>query len=106
MKKIGKKKLCVTYLLTDMISTFRAFATSVRELKSKHNPCISLPYARHYNPRLAYFYPIFEDHFFDFKEFYSENSVLMYGQYSRAVCNQEQVIMARVLTVYQNHIVH
>ena len=25
-----------------------------------------------------------------------QNSALMYGQYSRAVCNQEQVIMGRV----------
>ena len=33
MKKIGKKKLCVTDWLTDMISTFRAFASGVRELK-------------------------------------------------------------------------
>ena len=34
---------------------------------------------------LYIFYPIFEDHFF----------VLMYGYYSRVVCNQERVIMAR-----------
>ena len=33
---------------------------------------------RHYKPRLVYFYTIFEDHFFDFKVFFSENSVLMY----------------------------
>ena len=38
-----------------------------------------LPYARHYNPRLVFFYPIFEDHFFVFKEVFSENFVLMYG---------------------------
>ena len=33
---------------------------------------------------LYIFYPIFKDHFFVFKEFFSENSVLMYGLYSRA----------------------
>ena len=37
-----------------------------------------IPYARHYNPRFVYFYPIFEDHFFVFKEIFSQNSVLMY----------------------------
>ena len=39
------------------------------------------------------FYPIFKDHFFDFKEVFSENSVLMYGLYSRAACNQERLMM-------------
>ena len=33
---------------------------------------------------LYIFYPIFKDHFFVFKEVFSENSVLMYGLYSRA----------------------
>ena len=41
------------------------------------------------------FYPIFEDHFFVFKEVFSENSDLNNGLYSRAVCNQERVMMAR-----------
>ena len=36
---------------------------------------------------------IFEDHFFVFKEIFSENSVLKYGKCLRAVCNQEQTIM-------------
>ena len=36
------------------------------------------------------YYPIFEDHFCVFKEFFSENSVLMYGYYSKVVCNQER----------------
>ena len=45
---------------------------------------------------LYIFYPIFKDHFFVFKEVFSENSVLMYGLYSRAACNQERVIMARI----------
>ena len=31
-----------------------------------------------------------------FKEIFTENSVLMYGQYSRAVSDQEWVIVARV----------
>ena len=34
------------------------------------------------------FYPIFKDHFFIFMEFFSENS--------RAACNQERLMMARV----------
>ena len=42
---------------------------------------------------LYIFYPIFKDHFFVFKEPFSENSVLMY---SRAACNQERLTMARV----------
>ena len=32
---------------------------------------------------LYIFYPIFKDHFFVFKEVFSENSVLIYGLYSR-----------------------
>ena len=55
-----------------------------------------IPYVRHYKPRLVYFYPIFKDHFFVFKEVFSENSVLMYGLYSRGACNQERLIMERV----------
>ena len=45
---------------------------------------------------LYIFYPIFKDHFFVFKEVFSENSVLMYGLYSRAASNQERLMMARV----------
>ena len=45
---------------------------------------------------LYIFYPIFNDHFFVFKEVFSENYVLMYGLYSRAACNQERLMMARV----------
>ena len=45
---------------------------------------------------LYIFYPIFKDHFFVFKEVFSENSVLMYGLYSRAACNQERLMMVRV----------
>ena len=33
---------------------------------------------------LYIFYPIFQDHFFVFKEVFSENFVLMFGLYSRA----------------------
>ena len=55
-----------------------------------------IPYAHNYKPRLVYFYPIFKDHFFIFKEVFSENSVLMYGLYSRAAYNQERLMMARV----------
>ena len=45
---------------------------------------------------LYIFYPISKDHFFVFKEFFSENSVLMYGLYSRAASNQERLMMAPV----------
>ena len=45
---------------------------------------------------LYIFYPIFKDHFFIFKEVFSENSVLMYGLYSSGASNQERLIMARV----------
>ena len=45
---------------------------------------------------LYIFYPIFTDHFFVFKEVFSESSVLMYGLYSRAACNQERLMMVRV----------
>ena len=49
---------------------------------------------------LYMFYPISKDHFFVFKEVFSENSVLMYGLYSRAASNQERLMMARVRYVY------
>ena len=42
------------------------------------------------------FYPIFKDHFFVFKEVFSDNSLLMYGLYSRVACNQERLMMAHV----------
>ena len=45
---------------------------------------------------LYIFYPIFKDHFFVFKEVFSENFVFMYGLYSRAASNQERLMMARV----------
>ena len=47
---------------------------------------------------LHIFYPISKDHFFVFKEVFSENSVFMYGLYSRAAFNQEWLMMVRVLT--------
>ena len=52
-----------------------------------------IPYMRHYKLWLVYFYPIFKDHIFVFKEVFSQNSVLMYGLYSRAACNQERYII-------------
>ena len=45
---------------------------------------------------LYIFYPISKDHFFVFKEVFSEIFVLMYGLYSRAASNQERPMMARV----------
>ena len=44
--------------------------------------------------RVPIYYPIFEDHFLVFKEFFQEYSVLTYGYYSRLVCNQERVMIA------------
>ena len=55
-----------------------------------------------YRPRaiisrgLYIFYPISKDNFFVSKEVFSENSVLMYGLYSRAACNQERLKMTCV----------
>ena len=46
---------------------------------------------------LYIFYPIFENHFFVFKDVLSENVVLMYDQYSKAVSNQERVIKVEIL---------
>ena len=46
---------------------------------------------------LYIFYPISQDHFFVFKEFFSENSVLMYGLYSRAASNQAAYDGARTV---------
>ena len=42
------------------------------------------------------FHPLFEFQKRFFKGLFSQNSGLMYGQYSRAVSNQERVIVARV----------
>ena len=39
------------------------------------------------------FYPIFKDHFFVFKEVFSENSVLMYGLYSRAAYDGARTVI-------------
>ena len=40
--------------------------------------------------------PLFEVQKRFFKEFFSENYIFMYGWYSRVVCNQEWVMMARI----------
>ena len=64
--------------------------------------CIEFQFFENYNMSrtraiisrgLYSFYPISKDHFFVFKEAFSENSVLMYGLYSRAASNQEQLMM-------------
>ena len=41
---------------------------------------------------LYIFYPIFKDHFFVFKEVFSENSVLMYGLYLRAAYDDPRTV--------------
>ena len=63
---------------------------------------------------LYIFYPIFKDHFLVFKEVFSENSVLMYGLYSRAaydgartVCNELKKVsqtVQRVPALRLNHV--
>ena len=66
---------------------------------------IRIPYARHYKPRLVYFLPHFKVRFFVFKEVFSENFVLVYGLYSRAACNQERLLMARIRYKIKNLLV-
>ena len=46
--------------------------------------------------RDLWFYHIYEDHFFVLKEFFSENSFPVYDLYSRAIRNQERVMMLPV----------
>ena len=46
---------------------------------------------------LYIFYPIFKDHFFVFKEVFSENSVLMYGLYSRAASNDGALTVFHII---------
>ena len=41
---------------------------------------------------LYIFYSIFKDHFFVFKEVFSENSVRMHGLYSRAAYDGTQMV--------------
>ena len=73
----------------------RCFETSADASTSKY-----IPYHLHYNLQFVKKFPLFEDHFFVFKEFFSENYVLVYGLFSRLVCNQEQVMMVLTRTVY------
>jgi hypothetical protein len=44
---------------------------------------------------LYIFYPISKDHFFVFKEVFSENSVLMYGLYSRAAYDGARMVFEK-----------
>ena len=52
---------------------------------------------------LYIFYPIFKEHFFVFKEVFSESSVLMYGLYSRVASNQVQLMIARTVFCFENN---
>ena len=52
---------------------------------------------------LYIFYSIFKDHIFVLKEFFLENSVLVYGLYSRAGSNQERLMMARIQYIILNY---
>jgi hypothetical protein len=51
---------------------------------------------------LYLFYPIFKDHFFVYKEVFSENSVLMYGLYSRAAYDGARTVyfLAKITMYY------
>ena len=71
-----------------MLFTYKLFSVSTTQTNYRTSAIISRG--------LYIFYPIFKDHFFVFKEVFSENSVLMYDLYSRAACNQERLMMARV----------
>ena len=48
---------------------------------------------------LYIFYPIFKDHMFVFKEVFSENSILMYGLYSRAAYDDARTVYKRIVSV-------
>jgi hypothetical protein len=52
----------------------RGFETSADASTSKY-----ILYPHQYNPQFVIFFLLSEDHFFVFKEVFSENSVLMYG---------------------------
>ena len=81
-----KQTICIiTFLI------LRCFETSADASTSKY-----IPYSHHHNMQFVNIFTLFEGHFFDFKEFFSENSVLMYGLYSRAASNQERLMMVRV----------
>ena len=86
------------------------FWKSSQVMKESRNCCINLQYKSIYKYRtraiitrgLYIYYPMFEGQFFVFKGVFSENSVLMYGYYLRAVYNQERVMMARTVYVLSN----
>ena len=52
------------------------------EISMRSSNQMYIPYAHHCG--LYIFYPIFENHLLVFKEVFSDNSILMYGYYSRA----------------------
>ena len=56
-----------------------------------------------YGPTLI-FYPIFKDHFFVFEEVFSENSVLIYGLYSRAAYDGARTVSDLYLDHYQDQL--
>ena len=62
---------------------------------------MNIPNVLYYNLQFVYLNPLFECQKRFFKEVFKENSAFMYGLYSRAVSNQERVMMARVRYVYQ-----
>ena len=70
------------------------YSLFIEQMKAKNN--ITYRTRAIISRGLYIFYPIFKDQFFVFKEVFSEIFVLMYGLYSRAACNQERLMMARV----------
>ena len=54
-----------------------------------NNLSFEIPYTRHYKLRFVYFLSHFSLSFLCFQEgIFLENSFLVYGKYSRVVCNQ------------------
>ena len=75
-----------------MIIIIMPDSISVIELSKK------IPYARHYNPRFVYFLPSFyiEERFILQTSYVLKIKPKIRGLYTRAVTDQERVIVARV----------
>ena len=69
---------------------FHTYVGTLTLSKKQKTQLSYIPYARHYNPRFYTFYLIFEVHLC------TMTFGLIYGYSSRAVSNQERVIVARV----------
>ena len=76
-KKLLPRNLYYDSMLMYILDLFSYILSKLRNNLTYHTGAII-------SCGLYIFFPIFKDHFFVFKEFFSENSVLMYGLYSRA----------------------